>query len=462
MRWVVALIIASISAGTWAGPALADYQAAADYHQAYRGLTMIVIVDGEVVFEDYAHGATAEQPYPITSAAESFSGMMAAAAVQDGILDLDERVSDTLPGWQNSPRETITIRQLLNMTDGLTRRGRLPSFANAARLPPEHTAGEVFAHHSSPLQVFGLVMRRKLSGRNPTHYFNERVLAPFGINIGRWRLGADNNPMMAGGIDLSVREWARYGELILASGQLNGEPLVSEEAFSALFEGSVASPVYGLGFWLNQPIDADVVAATPSISAVTDIWRAPEVFPSDMIMAAGIGHQRLYVSQTRNMVVVRQAGGISQALSGNDVAWSDVDFWRMLEAAPGAPPADVVAALAAQRQPQAATQNAATTPALPGRPRRVLQPDALPTPGAASGSIFDTTIAPRPSIIPGPQRPAASPQFGVPPISSPLTSPGTGSEEILLPPVGEITEEVAEEVVEEEPAEEDTFIGPTF
>ena len=79
------------------------YQEAANYSRTAKGVAVLVMKRGEIVFEDYAPGWS-EKPHLLASGTKSFSGLMAACAVEDGLLQLDEKVSDTLPNWK--PRST--------------------------------------------------------------------------------------------------------------------------------------------------------------------------------------------------------------------------------------------------------------------------------------------------------------------------------------------------------------------
>ncbi len=330
-------VLALVFAFAWAAPALADYEAAATYSAGLRGISLLVIEDGEVVFEDYPNEGAADRAHALASGTKSFAGIMAAAAVQDGLLSLDERVSDTITEWQGSRREEITVRQLLTLTSGLRnpqQRGQIPVYTVAIRMTLRRAPGAAFEYGPVPFQVFGELMRRKLDG-DPLDYLKTRVLDPIGLEVGHWRRDRQNNPMLPAGARLTARNWARLGEFLLARGEWNGEPLVSREAFDELFVGTPANPAYGLTWWLVEPVDPLFASETPPLDGQTDFWHYPEVFPGDMVLAAGAGNQRLYVSWERNMVVVRQAEGILGAMLGRNLSWSDVQFWRLMDAPPG-------------------------------------------------------------------------------------------------------------------------------
>ena len=75
---------------------------------------MLVYHRDELVFEEYFNGWSADQPHRLASGTKSFSGAMLAAAAEDGLLTLDEKVVETITEWKNDPRKSqVTIRHLL-------------------------------------------------------------------------------------------------------------------------------------------------------------------------------------------------------------------------------------------------------------------------------------------------------------------------------------------------------------
>src|SRR5204862_7475177 len=84
------------------------------------GLAMVVMTNEKTVIEHYPDGGGAEMPCKIFSGTKSFWGIAALCAVRDGLIKLDDRVADTITEWKNdNTKSQITIRQLLNQTDGI-------------------------------------------------------------------------------------------------------------------------------------------------------------------------------------------------------------------------------------------------------------------------------------------------------------------------------------------------------
>src|SRR5215831_5610757 len=108
---------------------------AADYLKNRNGHPMLVYYRDKLVFEEYFNGWSADKPHRLASVTKSFSGAMLAAAVEDGLLKLDEKVVETIVEWKDNPRKSqITIRHLLSLTSGIyggSTREPSPSYTRA-------------------------------------------------------------------------------------------------------------------------------------------------------------------------------------------------------------------------------------------------------------------------------------------------------------------------------------------
>jgi CubicO group peptidase (beta-lactamase class C family) len=296
-----------------------------------RGIALVVIHENEIVCELYSDGIEAEASWELASGVKSFTGMMAAAAVQDGLMTLDEPVAATLTEWQgNERRSRVTIRHLLSQTSGVAVRPnarRLSSYADAVRAPIVREPGERFAYGSRHFQIFGEVLRRKLEAagldQTPAHYFNRRILAPLGIQVSDW--GAmDGMPVLSENAAMTPMGWARYGYLVAQGGLWRGQALADRATVEAQFQPTPAYPVYGLGWWLPHPSHA-----TGSTAGPLDTVRAASDFPMVHI-AAGAGGQRLYLLPTLDLVVVRMTRGVRADPASRAEAWSDRTFLEAL------------------------------------------------------------------------------------------------------------------------------------
>lgn len=299
-------------------------RAAVAYSDGLRGASVLVLKDGKVICEAYAGEGAPDHGMEIWSGTKSFIGVMAAAAVQDGLLTLDEKVSDTLTEWRGDPaRDGITIRQVLNLTAGIPSEiGRPPPYADTVATPLFAAPGEAFRYGPAPFQLFGEIMRRKLksAGQDPDVwvYLKRRVLDPIGLEPTRWRRLPSGDLLLPQGAVMTAREWAKLGEFVRSGGKVDGKLIVDPTAFAEMFDGSQANPAYGLTWWLPRDSGA---ARVPT--AANDIGRGD--LPQDLVMAAGAGDQRLYVIPSMGLTIVRQAT-FRPMLDRGASGWSDSRF----------------------------------------------------------------------------------------------------------------------------------------
>lgn len=336
----------------------ARFKAAADYSEQFSGRALLVMRDGQVLFERYADGWTADKPHPLASGTKSFTGVMAMMAVQDGLLTLDELASDTLTEWKSDPRKSkITVRHLLTLSSGLpsgdrelfSGRGgsrmlgegaslriqRLGIDENAPRpgnlnevaiaLPSTADPGAKFQYGGSHFYCFSELLQRKLkkselSQKTTLDYLTERVLNPLGIQVARIGRDRAGNPNLPGGMLLTAREWAKFGQFVIDGGSVRQpdgtmKNLLKPDLLAQCFEPSAQNSSYGLTWWLRaSDPEADVggfrgndTRQARRQAAQNQAINGPDGKPLKVMMAAGLGKQRLYVIPQHNLVIVRFA-----------------------------------------------------------------------------------------------------------------------------------------------------------
>ena len=279
-------------------------EAALAYAERHTLHALLIEVDGTVVLEEYANGYDAAKPHALYSGTKSFWGVTAAAAHDDGLLDLDEPVAQTFPEWKaDARRARVTLRDLLALTSGIGFGGlgsAVPTYERALATPIKDEPGERFTYGGIPLQVFGAVLARKLEPRKltPHQYLHERILDPIGVRVASWRDLKDGTQPLPTGAFLTAREWAKYGQFVLDGGRHNGKPLVRETSLAPCFIGSSANPRYGLGWWL-----------------------APLPTPLGIVHASGSGGQAMYVIPTERAVIVK---------FGQSNSWNHATFLKRL------------------------------------------------------------------------------------------------------------------------------------
>jgi CubicO group peptidase (beta-lactamase class C family) len=308
--------------------ALPALRSAAEYSRSAHGVSVLVMQRGEIIFEDYAPGWK-DRPHELASGTKSFAGVMAVCAVQDGLLTLDEKVSDTVTEWKADPRKSqVTIRQLLSLSSGIEggENGAPPMYRRAIVLA-EATAdpGTRFSYGPIPFQCFGELMRRKLEPRKESveAYLKRRILDPIGLQVGTWAKDREGNLRMPSGASLTAREWAKFGELIRLGGKWQGKEIVPEALLKECFKPSTAKPNYGLTFWLlgrgTEGIEAGDGVQLPAKArrVIEERKRLGFQPPKDTVAAMGKGKQRCYVIPSQELVIIRLGDSVGQEFSDN-------------------------------------------------------------------------------------------------------------------------------------------------
>lgn len=320
--------LACIASAT-AGP-----KEACDYSARLQGVTCVVMIEGKIVHEQYRQPGDEAERWRLASGTKSFSGVAAAAAVQDKLLALDERVSDTLAEWRSDGRKDITIRQLLSLTSGIDTpapgKGRRNSPDDAVNQGLAHKPGTRYAYGQAPFQIFAAVMARKLNGESYETYFQRRVLNRLGVTLEFKSPGLRRNSSAdwGGGGAMNARDWARFGEFVRQGGRWGGQQWVDAAVLAENFIGSSVHAGYGLTWWLKPP-KGEAVPLQGTTENATDFYKGgADALPVTQVwMAAGAGKQRMVILPERNMVAVRQT---SRLLLGERSAFSDVEFLRLL------------------------------------------------------------------------------------------------------------------------------------
>jgi CubicO group peptidase (beta-lactamase class C family) len=307
-------------------PRFAD---AARYSAERSGASFLVVRHGIVLAEEYPGGDNVR--WPIGAGTRCFAALLAASLVEDRLLNLDDPVALTLGDWGAHPvKNTISVRALLSGTSGLAF-GRRDNrdLATAIALEPSDPPGVRFADDAAAYVLFAEIARRKLASSrryagesDPARYLTTRTLLPIGcVPIG-WTRDQSGAPRLDDGAAVSARGWAQAGELIRREGVWRAQQLADDDALREAVRGSFAESRAGFGLWL-----AAAGRNRDALDIDTDLWRASSPAPMDLAMAAGAGGQRLYLSPSQGVVIVRQSRRLDA-----DAQWSDAQFlslvWR--------------------------------------------------------------------------------------------------------------------------------------
>lgn len=292
-----------------------------DYLQQKHTRSFMILVNGRIVMENYFNGHSATTPWYWASAGKTLTATMTGIAQQEGLLNINDKVSDYLgTGWTSAPlakENLITNRHLLTMTSGLN--DALGDDVSPANLQYVADAGTRWAYHNVYVKLQDVIAQA--SGQSWSNYFNIKLRDRIGMT-GTWLQSGD---------DLSVywsttRSMARFGLLALNKGKWKHEQVVNEAYFSqAVNTSQNINQSYGYLWWLNGKQSYHL----PGTQFQFNGSIIPSA-PADMYMALGKNDQKIYVIPSKKMVIIRMGNAADEA----NAALSDFDevLWQKIMA----------------------------------------------------------------------------------------------------------------------------------
>ncbi len=203
----------------------------------------------------------------IYSASKSFTAAAVGIARREGLLSLDEKLTDAfpdeVPDTIPEPLAKATVRDLLTMQLGQpqaylmgTVRPTLPEddwVRYALSRPFTDMPGTRFVYNNVGPYLAGILVQRR-AGCDLRAYLTPRLFAPLGIRRPAWEEDPLGNTFGPAGLMLTLDEFHRFGQLLLQGGAWNGRQLIPEEWIAECGSKQAENGSFGYGylFWLSE------------------------------------------------------------------------------------------------------------------------------------------------------------------------------------------------------------------
>ncbi len=286
--------------------------------QGVRTDALLVIRDGQIVYERYAAPTTASSAHLSWSISKSLLATVLGVAYGEGRFQLDAPVARYYPPFAAHPQ--VKVGHLLNWASGLAwqedyeyapvrssvvamlyTRGRGDMAAFTAGHAADAAPGARFRYSSGDSNVLAAALRGMVGDAAYADYPWTALFEPLGVTSAVWERDAVGTFVGSSYAYLSARDLARVGLLMQRDGRWRDQQLIPPAwvAFNRTpfanyqASGPGAGPVPGGHWWLNQ-------GGQGSASA----W--PDATPTTF---AALGHwgQGLYIVPEDNLVIVRYA-----------------------------------------------------------------------------------------------------------------------------------------------------------
>lgn len=243
------------------------------YMTANNTVGLLVLQDGKVRLERYAHGYGPDQRWTSFSVAKSFTSTLVGAAVKDGLIrSVDDPVTTYIPELKGSGYDGVTVAQLLAMTSGVkwnedytdpnsdvarmytvaVQPGEDPTVAYMRTLPREAEPGTKWVYKTGETNLVGVLVQR-VTGKLLTTYLQEKVWSRIGPDHDLfWMIDEFGKNVGGCCLSTSLRDYAKFGELV----RRGGDGVVPANWFSTATSpiASVGAPGFGYGYqWWTYP-----------------------------------------------------------------------------------------------------------------------------------------------------------------------------------------------------------------
>jgi CubicO group peptidase (beta-lactamase class C family) len=213
----------------------------------------LVLKDGAVVAESYGPSMDATTRHIVFSVSKSITGTLAGVLVQRGQLDPDAPVVTYIPELKASAYGDATVRNVLDMTvslrfieDYLDPEGDVARYRFAmdwnpptsfpyagglrhflGTLAKDHGPHGVRFEYASPnSDLLGWILERA-SGSTVAELLSRDLWQPLGAeNDGYVTVDREGAARTAGGICVTLRDLARFGDMVRQGGRANGRQVI--------------------------------------------------------------------------------------------------------------------------------------------------------------------------------------------------------------------------------------------
>lgn len=305
-----------------------------DYVTRNRVTGLLVAKEGQIAHESYEYGNTEGTRWMSMSMAKSISTTLVGAAIKDGhIKSLDDQLSAYLPTLKNTSYDTVSVRDLIQMTSGVhwdethtnpdsERRAVLELQLSQepgsilqymSQLPRVAPSGTLWNYSTGETHVVGELLHAA-TGEYLADYLSRKIWSKLGMEAdASWWLEAPDGLEVAGsGISATLRDYARFAEFFMNGSKIDGASILPDnwlDQSTSPRQIAGAHVDYGYMWWPVHPpeganfqsgfsargIFGQYMYINPSEKIVIVVWSArakplgSEVMPDNDFFNAVVG-----------------------------------------------------------------------------------------------------------------------------------------------------------------------------
>ncbi len=210
---------------------------------------LVVVKDGNIVFEDYYKGTSKDDLRISWSMSKSFVSALTGLALSRGDIEsIDDPVTKYAQSLKGSVYDGVSLRDVMNMASGidfnedyldpksdinkmgtvLAVGGSLDKFA-AKQKNNARPAGEAWAYCSIDTHVISMVLRAA-TDMTLQEYFVKNLWSKIGASAdAKYSTDSEGNAFALGGLNMRTRDYALFGELFRNEGKRGDVQIIPTE-----------------------------------------------------------------------------------------------------------------------------------------------------------------------------------------------------------------------------------------
>ena len=284
---------------------------------------MVVLHRGELVYEKYLNGMAPHIQHQMFSVTKSFVGAMMLALIEMDLVDPALTVGHYLPELKNSAFGDATVQQVLDMTTAVSFSeiyddpdsdiwrygyvfriwgappqsydGPASLFEYLPTLKKKGEHGHAFHYVTPNTDVLAWIISR-VTNLSVAEAMESMLFQPMGAERDAYLwLDAAGREMAGGGLSITARDSARFGQMILQHGYYNGRQVLPSASAERILKAGDPKPFnrYYQDPWYEQ-----------IAYAYHDQWWTFNN-PHKAVSALGVHGQIIYIDPVAQMVVVK-------------------------------------------------------------------------------------------------------------------------------------------------------------
>jgi len=216
----------------------------------------LVMHKGKIVYERYLNGQEEHTQHQMFSATKSFVGTLVLMLIEEGKIDASRTMRSYVPEMKGSAFADATVQQVLDMTtsiefseaytdpeadiwaygsafglteveDASSRFDSVYDYLPTLKVAKAWKHGDAFHYVTPNTDALGWLLSR-VSGQSLSELIAVRFLQPLGAQRDAYMwLDKSGTEMAGGGLNITARDAARFGQMILQEGQYNGQQIIS-------------------------------------------------------------------------------------------------------------------------------------------------------------------------------------------------------------------------------------------